>query len=147
MRKFEIIEQFNYLHPQLPIRATSGSAGYDLTSIENVSIAPGEIKLIPTGLKACMPKNEVLLVYPRSSLAFKKSLIMSNSVGVIDSDYYNNPNNEGHIMIPLMNVGKHDVIIIKGERVAQGIFTTYQKTDDDTIQTHERKGGFGSSDH
>jgi dUTP pyrophosphatase len=146
MRKFEIIGKFEKSHPILPKRATEGSAGYDLSSIEEVIINPKEIKLIPTGLKVCMPKNEVLLVYPRSSLAIKKGLLMSNSVGVIDSDYYNNQNNEGHIMVPLLNITDQKVKIEKGERIAQGIFTQFQKIDEEEITNQERKGGFGSSD-
>jgi dUTP pyrophosphatase len=146
MRKFEIINQFITSNPILPKRATEGSAGYDLSSIEEIIIKPGEIKLIPTGLKASMPKNEVLLVYPRSSLAIKKGLIMSNSVGVIDSDYYNNQNNEGHIMVPLFNISQKEAKIEKGERIAQGIFTQFYQLDDEEITNQERTGGFGSSD-
>lgn len=146
MRKFEIINKFIEKNPILPKRATEGSAGYDLASLEDVVIKPKEIKLIPTGLKVSMPKNEVLLVYPRSSLAFKKGLIMSNSVGVIDSDYYNNPNNEGHIMVPLLNISDQESRVEKGERIAQGIFTIFQKLEDEEETYQERTGGFGSSD-
>lgn len=83
-------------------------------------------------------------MYPRSSLSFKRNLIKANSVGIIDSDYYNNPDNEGEIMLILYNLGNTDVTIERGERIAQGIFTKYLVIDDD--QTHvKRLGGFGST--
>ncbi len=147
MRKFEVIKKFHNLNPMVPKRATDGSAGYDLSSIEDVTIMPQEIKLIPTGLKVLMPKNEALFVFPRSSLAIKKGLMMSNSVGVIDADYYGNPDNEGHIMVPLINIRNEPVQIIKGERIAQGVFLQFQKTTDDTADDIVRLGGFGSSGH
>jgi len=143
MRAFEIIKKYEMLQPIIPKRQTSGSAGYDLASIEEIIIEPGEIKLIPTGLKVTMPHTEALFVFPRSSLAFKKGLMMSNSVGVIDSDYYNNKDNEGHIMIPLINIKQTSVSIQKGERVAQGIFMTFHKTTEDETENIHRLGGFG----
>jgi dUTP pyrophosphatase len=147
MRKFEIITKFKHLNPTIPKRATEGSAGYDLSSIEDITIMPQEIKLIPTGLKVLMPKNEALFVFPRSSLAIKKGLMMSNSVGVIDADYYGNSDNEGHIMVPLINMRNEPVQILKGERIAQGVFLQYQKTSDDEAGNISRLGGFGSSGH
>ncbi len=146
MRKFEIIHRYKDLDPILPMRQTMGSAGYDLASIETIVIPPKEIRLIPTGIKVALPNHEVLLVYPRSSLAIKKGLMMSNSVGVIDADYYNNLDNEGHIMVPLYNTTEFPVTIDKHERIAQGIFQTFAKTDDDQPRNNGRTGGFGSSD-
>lgn len=146
MRKFHIIKQFEPLNPTLPRRQTTHSAGYDLASVKEIVLKPNEITLIPTGLKVEMPNNEVLLVFPRSSLAMKKSVTMSNNVGVIDADYYNNSDNEGHIMVPLINYGETDVIIEKNERIAQGIFVKYEVTDDDKPIKEHRLGGFGSSD-
>lgn len=147
MRKFEIVTAFAHLEPIIPVRATESSAGYDLSSIEEIIISPKQIKLIPTGLKVMMQKDEALFIFPRSSLAIKRGLMMSNSVGVIDADYYGNSDNEGHIMIPLMNISEQAVTIKKGERIAQGIFMHYLKTSDDQTHTRERKGGFGSSGH
>ncbi|MBU1143150.1 MAG: dUTP diphosphatase [Firmicutes bacterium] len=147
MRKFEVISKFKHLNPVIPKRATEGSAGYDLSSIEDVTIMPQEIKLIPTGLKVLMPKNEALFVFPRSSLAIKRGIMMSNSVGVIDADYYGNSDNEGHIMVPLINIRNEPVQILKGERIAQGVFLQYQKTTDDETDNVTRLGGFGSSGH
>jgi dUTP pyrophosphatase len=145
MRKFEVVTKYLSDDVVIPKRASSGSAGYDLASIVDCTILPNEIKLIPTGLKAAMPKDEVLLLFPRSSLALKKGLMMSNSVGVIDSDYYNNKDNEGHIMVPLINILSSEVKIAKGDRIAQGVFIEYRKTNDDESESISRLGGFGSS--
>lgn len=145
MRRFEVISEYQNQKIELPKRATKLSAGYDLASAEEVLIKPGEIKLIPTGLRVKMLDNEVMLVFPRSSLALKKGLMMSNGVGVIDADYYF-ADNEGHIAIPVINIKKESVLINKGERVAQGIFTNYFKTvDDESNEISQRLGGFGSS--
>ena len=145
MRKFHIIKAFQNQNIKLPVRATKNSAGYDLAVSSDLVIKPGEIVLAPTGLKVEMNDDEVLLVFPRSSLAIKKSLTMSNGVGVVDSDYYNSEINEGHLMIPLLNFGKENVTLIKGERIAQGIFIKYLTNDDDEAIDILRYGGFGSS--
>ncbi|MCF7930386.1 MAG: dUTP diphosphatase [Acholeplasmataceae bacterium] len=145
MRKFEVVTRYKDQGVIIPKRATDSSAGYDLASIEDIVIEPGEIKMIPTGLKVMMPKTEALFIFARSSLSIKKGLIMSNSVGVVDSDYYNNKDNEGHLMVSLMNVRNVSVTILKGERVAQGIFLKYEKTTDDETDGSIRLGGFGSS--
>lgn len=144
MRKFEVIQSYLDKDIKIPERATKYSAGYDLASAEDITINPGEIKLVPTGLKADMPEDEALFVYPRSSLGIKKRLTMSNNVGVVDKDYYNNAENEGHIMIPIYNFGTEVQVIKKGERIAQGIFQKYGITDNDSAK-NLRKGGFGSS--
>ncbi len=91
-----------------------------------------------------MEDDEVLLIFPRSSLAIKKGLRLTNSVAVIDADYYGNENNDGHIMISLFNFSDHDVVIEDQERIAQGIFMKYLPTDDDDAKG-ERVGGFGST--
>ena len=145
MRKFEVINDYLDKDIKIPERATKTSAGYDLASAEDVLIKPKEIVLIKTGLKVSIPKDEVLLVFPRSSLAMKRGLMMSNGVGVVDADYYNNNDNEGHLMIPLINFTDHDVLVERGERVAQGIFVKYGTTADDVSSDELRKGGFGSS--
>jgi dUTP pyrophosphatase len=145
MRKFEKVSYLIQENITLPQRQTLNSAGYDLSAYEDITIEPGEIQFIPTGLKVKLGESEVLLVYPRSSLGIKKGLMMSNGVGVIDSDYYNNPQNEGHIMVPLYNFKNTPVTISKFERVAQGVFQTFLKTEDDQPVSSERKGGFGSS--
>jgi dUTP pyrophosphatase len=146
-RGFEVLSYYDPQDVLIPQRQTPKSAGYDLASAESISIPPKTISFVKTGLKVKLPDDEVLLVYARSSLAIKKHLMMSNGVGVIDSDYYNNPQNEGHIMVPLYNMSDEVVEIAKGERVAQGIFQTYLKADHDKPVERLRDGGFGSSGH
>lgn len=100
--------------------------------------------LVPTGIKAYMPTDEFLQLANRSSNPLKRFLLLANGVGVIDADYYNNPDNEGHIMFQFVNFGVTDVTIKKGERIGQGIFLPFLKADqDETMST--RTGGFGSS--
>ena len=100
--------------------------------------------LVPTGIKAYMQTDEFLQLANRSSNPLKRFLLLANGVGVIDADYYNNPDNEGHIMFQFVNFGVTDVTIKKGERIGQGIFLPFLKADqDETMGT--RTGGFGSS--
>jgi dUTP pyrophosphatase len=145
MRQFEKVSYMNAEDIVIPQRQTVDSAGYDLSAYERVVIEPKTIQLVPTGLKVQLEKDEVLLVYPRSSLGIKKGLMMSNSVGVIDKDYYNNDNNEGHIMVPLYNFKDEPVVVEKFERIAQGLFQTFLKTSNDQPVSQTRQGGFGSS--
>lgn len=143
-RHFEIVSTSQNV--KLPIRKTRHSAGYDLSAEKQVTIPAGALALVPTGIKAYMQPDEVLMLHIRSSLAVKKHLILANGVGVIDADYYNNPDNEGHIQIALFNTGLEPVIIEKGERIAQALFLKYLLTDDDSLENGEdRAGGFGST--
>lgn len=144
-RGFEICRGFESYPINLPKRQTFYSAGYDIEAIEDVVIQPKEVKLVKTGLKAYMQDDEVLKIYIRSSVPMKKGLMLANNVGIIDSDYYNNEDNDGHILIPLYNFSSQVVIINKGEKIAQGIFEKYFITDDDSPNKQIRKGGFGSS--
>ena len=121
-RGFEIVSEYLESGVTLPVRQTSMSAGYDLAAAKDVLIKKGETAIVPTGVKAYFPEDEVLMIYIRSSLATKRSVTLANSVGVIDADYYGNSENEGHIFLPLRNFGNSDVLIKKGERVAQWIF-------------------------
>ncbi len=134
----------NYDDAILPTRQTSASAGYDFCAYQDVIIKPQEVVMIPTGIKAYMLDDEVLEIYIRSSLACKTQVCLANNVGIIDSDYYNNENNEGHIFIPLYNFSNQNVIIKKEQRIAQGIFKKYLKIDDDN-SVNKRSGGFGST--
>lgn len=102
--------------------------------------------LVPTGLKAYMLDDEYLQIVNRSSNPLKRRIVLPNSLGIIDKDYYNNAVNEGHIYVQLQNYGVKDVTIAKGDRIAQGIFTKYLLTDHDMGGLSERVGGFGSSD-
>jgi len=134
-----------YLDIKLPRRATAKSAGYDIYSPFSFELNPGETIKIPTGIKAYMQNDEVLKIYIRSSLGFKYDVVLSNSTGIIDADYFNNPNNEGHIWIKLINHGDKTLSINKGEAIAQGIFEKYLKADNDKPVKDERVGGIGST--
>lgn len=144
MRKFEIIKEYLNKDIKIPTRQTAKSAGYDIETAIDFVINPGEVKLIPTGLKVTMPEDEALFIFPRSSLGFKKHINLANSIGVIDADYYNNADNEGHIQVPLHNFGNEVQEFKKGERIVQGIFIKYEKAIEQKV-TSSRKGGFGSS--
>ena len=144
IRGFEVVTAYENQGVQLPKRKTTESAGYDIECAEAVTIAPGEMKLVPTGLKAFMNYDEYLAIHIRSGMAVKRRLMLVNSTGIIDSDYYNNEDNEGHILIALVNMGTELVSLDKGERVAQGIFSKYLITNDDNA-TGIRTGGIGST--
>ena len=153
MRKFEkvSIDEFSkyydktlYEEYDLPKRMTRHSAGYDFLAIEGFTIKPGEIKKIPTGYKATFGNDEMLMILVRSSMGFKYNVRMTNQVGIIESDYYNNIDNEGHMFVSLQNEGDRDFVVKKGKGYAQGIFTKFLICDDDVI-TNERKGGLGST--
>lgn len=129
---------------ELPKRGSIKSAGYDFKAIEDFIINPNEVIIAKTGVKAYMNDDEVLEIYPRSSMAIKKNIILANSVGIIDADYFNNESNEGHILIALYNYGPDKVYINKGDKIAQGIFKKYLIVDDDNA-TNKRTGGIGST--
>ena len=144
IRGFEVVSAFEEQNINLPTRKTTESAGYDIECAEAVTLEPNQVILVPTGLKAFMAYDEYLAIHIRSSMAIKRKLALVNSTGIIDSDYYNNEDNEGHIMIALLNFGNEPVTLEKGERVAQGIFSKYLITnDDDAIGV--RTGGIGST--
>lgn len=128
----------------LPKRETAHAAGYDLKASKEITIEPGQIELVPTGVKAYMLSDEVLYLFDRSSNPRKRGLVLINSVGVIDHDYYNNPSNEGHIMAQFKNITDEPVTIHKGDRIVQAVFAKYFVTDDDNANG-ERTGGFGST--
>ena len=140
--KFERIS--TYPSVNFPVRATTGAAGYDFECAENTTIHPHAIVLIPTGIKCQIDDGYYLQLALRSSTPKKKGLMLANGIGIIDSDYYNNPDNEGHIMFQVYNFTDTTVNILKGERIGQGMFMKYFKTDDD-VASGIRTGGFGST--
>ena len=171
-RGFELVSKYDGQEINLPQRASKASAGYDLEaavdislpSIWQVLLANGGLNqavslghlpeenekflastLVPTGVKAFMPDDEYLLLANRSSNPMKRQLALPNGIGVIDADYYNNDNNEGEIFVQLINYGLKPYQIKKGDRIAQAIFTPYQKVDETGIDLGDRTGGFGSS--
>ncbi len=144
-RGFEIAKGFENDNITLPKRGTFKSAGYDFCAAKDTELLKGEVTLVPTGIKAYMQDDEVLQIYVRSSMAVKRHLMLANSVGIIDADYYNNEKNDGHIMIAIVNMGSEKQIIRAGERIAQGIFTKYLVTDCDEPTSNIRTGGIGST--
>lgn len=172
-RGFEVVSRYQDKGINLPKRATTASAGYDieaaedtviptiwkaLLAVDDVSAAQvaGELPLasqdhlgsvlVPTGVKAFMPDDEYLLLANRSSNPMKRGLVLPNGIGVIDADYYGNGSNEGEIFVQLINYGRTDYIVKKGDRIAQGIFTPYKTVSDEQgAELNRRSGGFGSS--
>lgn len=147
-RGFEIAKGFENQNINLPIRKTKYSAGYDIEAAED-TIIPSFKKgmkptLVKTGIKAYMEDDEVLILANRSSNPGKKGLILANSIGVIDKDYYGNADNDGHIMFAFYNIKEEDIEIKKGDAIGQGIFQKYLIADQD-IAAGIRAGGFGST--
>ena len=156
MRKFEKIsfEQFKkdiaddlelYNSYNIPKRKTKNSAGYDFESLISATLKPNEIINIPLGIKVALNEDEALMIIVRSSMGFKYNVRMCNQVGLIDSDYYNNIDNEGHMWLKIQNHGSEDFVIKKGDRLCQGIIIKYLKTDDDEGTEEIRQSGFGST--
>ena len=153
MRDFEKIsfEQFkkdigndeelynNYL---LPKRDSIYTAGYDIYLLSDLNIKPGERKKVPTGTKSYFEKDEVLLIVIRSSMGFKYNIRLCNQVGIIDSDYYNNKDNEGHIWLMIQNEGNEEYRLKKGEAIAQGIFIKYLTTKSDYNLNIQRRSDY-----
>lgn len=148
IRGFEVAKGFEDCNINIPVRKTKYSAGYDMEAAEDVivpSLKKGDKPtLVKTGLKAYMQDDEVLMLYNRSSNPKKKGLILANSVGVVDKDYYGNSDNDGHIMFAFYNIKDEDIEIKKGEAIGQGVFQKYLVVDDD-IAEGTRVGGFGST--
>ena len=150
--KFEFVERVKQLPnfgaegscTRLPERSTKKAAGYDFYNLEEVTIEPNEIKYVKTGVKATFPEDRALLLLNRSSNPKKKGLVMANSIGIIDSDYYENPDNDGHFMFAFFNIKAEDIEIKKGDVIGQAIFQKYLTVDNDKAEG-ERVGGFGST--
>lgn len=147
-RGFEVVEEYKDKGINLPVRSTKYAAGYDVEAAEDVVIPafkPGiKPTLIPTGLKAYCLEDEYYMLVNRSS-GPKKGLLMANSIGIIDSDYYNNENNEGHFYFQYFNIKDEDITIHKGDVIGQVIFQKYLIVDNDNAEG-VRTGGFGSTD-
>ena len=148
------LEQFLSTYPEgkeayeklkLPQRATSGSAGYDFYMPYDLTLAPGQTALIPTGIRARMQDGWVLCLFPRSGLGFKFRMQLNNTVGIIDADYYHS-DNEGHIQAKITNDSRENKILElkQGQGFMQGIFLPFGITEDDEVNTI-RNGGFGST--
>ena len=156
MPKFEVVKNLPEESVKLPLRSTEHSAGYDFHALQDVEIPscwyyafrmllgkPVMPTVVYTGVKAKMATNEVLLLFNRSSNP-KRGLIMANGVGVVDSDYYGNKSNDGNIAFMFYNVMPWKIKIHKGDRIGQGIFSTFKKVSNDETTT-KRTGGIGST--
>lgn len=130
---------------QLPVRADTRSAGYDFFMPRDLLLLPAQKQLVFSDVKAYMQDDEYLELVPRSSLGIKQGMMMSNTVGVIDSSYYENESNDGNIGLALLNTSGRAIELKKGDRVAQGIFKKYLIADDDKPTSDTRTGGIGSS--
>lgn len=165
IRGFEIAKSWEECNPNLPKRQTKNSAGYDFECVQEITIPSfwrtlavnimdylrldfslKHVKpiLVHTGVKAYMQDDEVLILANRSSNPIKRGLILSNGLGIVDGDYYNNLSNDGEIMFQFYNFSPIDITIKKGERIGQGVFQKFLKVDNDTT-TKERIGGHGST--
>lgn len=148
LRGFEVAKGFEDKEVILPERKTKYSAGYDIAAVEDTiipSFKPGmKPTLVKTGLKIYMQEDEYVMLCNRSSNPGKKGLVLANSVGIIDKDYYGNPDNDGAVMFAFINIKEEDTVIKKGDMIGQAIFHKYLVIDDDKADG-ERKGGFGST--
>lgn len=172
--KFEKVSKYNDIDLPLPARATAGSAGYDFVVADDTIIPPytrlledmedemphstltldeaaaavkaasAKITLVPTGMKCKLDPGTYLELSVRSSCPLKHWLVLGNSVGIIDADYYNNPDNEGHIFFQIINFSPRPILLKRGDKIGQGIIKPYLTTEDD-VTTGERIGGFGST--
>ena len=145
-RAFEIARGYADQDIHLPHRKTARSAGYDIEAAADCVLLPHQVTVVPTGLKAYMQPDEYLGIHVRSGFSIKKQLSCINSQGIIDADYYGNADNDGHILVALVNHSDVPVQVEKGMRIAQGIFYRYLTVDGDTAGIGaERQGGLGST--
>ncbi|CAI2633737.1 hypothetical protein [Apilactobacillus apinorum] len=174
-RGFEVVSKYKNDGINLPYRSTQQAAGYDIeassdfvlpsiwklgflkvlwalkhqqdVSEEDMQKAKDVLRplLVPTGIKAYMQPDEMLVIANRSSGPLKRGMVLPNGIGIVDADYYNNESNEGELFVQMTNFGLLDRKIKKGDRIAQGIFVPFLTTDDDANKGTTRIGGFGSS--
>lgn len=148
MRRFEVVKdefiKYDIKDVKMPIRATKHSAGYDMYSPIDAVVEPGQMQMIWTNVKAQFNEDEVLLLCVTSGMG-KHGVMLANTLGIIDSDYYSNEGNDGNIGIRLYNFSDEPYIIKAGDKIGQGMFMKYLCVDDEEEVTGIRKGGFGST--
>lgn len=146
-KDFSIIDNIEeaYNKLMLPKRSTKNAAGYDFYSPFDFVLKPNETFKVPTGIKSYMKEKEYLTIVIRSSVGFKYNVRLCNQVGIVDSDYYNNEENEGHIWLAFKNEGNDYWEIKQGDRIAQGIFQVLLLVDEDEKPDTVRIGGIGST--
>lgn len=145
--QFEKVKRLENEDIKLPERSTVNSAGYDFFAIEDVVIPAKTTVRVFTGVKCKLMPDMFLMLANRSSNPSKKSLVLMNGVGIIDADYYGNPDNDGEMAFDFHNISTVDTEIKKGDKLGQGIIIKFIKTDDDYLSnpTTTRTGGFGST--
>lgn len=146
MVKFEKVKRMED-DIRLPERSTLNSAGYDFFALEDIRFSAETITRVFTGVKCELMPDQVLILANRSSNPSKKGLILLNGIGVIDADYYGNPDNDGEIAFEFYNMLDEDVEIKKGEKLGQGLILKFDKTEDDYVSNPYkiRQGGWGST--
>ena len=148
VRGFEIAKGWEDKNINLPVRKTAKSAGYDVEAAEDIIIPVFENgckpTLIHTGLKAYCQDDEWYMLANRSSNPGKKKLVLANGIGIIDADYYCNPDNDGEFMYAYYNIGTEPIEIKKGDIIGQVVFQKFLVVDNDNA-TGKRQGGFGST--
>lgn len=147
MIKFEIVKDQYREHPDvcipMPTRATKHSAGYDICTPVDITIWKDQTIKIKTDIKCKMDADTVMLIFPRSSTGIKHGIILTNTIGVIDADFYGNQENDGNITLALTKIDGTFTKFKAGDKIAQAVFVKYQ-TDGETVST-ERTGGIGST--
>lgn len=133
-----------YKNIKIPERKTKFSAGHDISIPFNATIPAGGTLKIPTGIRCKMNRKYVMFIFPRSSLGIKKNMVLTNTVPVIDSDYYS-ADNEGHIFICIKNNGSEPLALKAGDDIVQAVFVPYGVADNKRI-SRKRTGGIGSTD-
>lgn len=133
------------VYRQLPKRATKNAAGYDFFNPVRITIPAHQMKLVTTGIKAKFPDYFCLKLYNRSSNPKKKGLVLINGVGVVDADYFENPDNDGDIGFMFYNMKDEDVTIEPGERLGQGVFELFATLSNESKVTDVRTSGWGST--
>lgn len=149
-RGFEVVadwaRQVPNVEVRLPERSTGFSAGYDIFALNDATILPGTKKAFPTDVKVYMQPDEVFKLYPRSSQGIKHDLMLANTTGVIDQDYYGNEDNDGSFTVVIRNLGRHPYHVKKGDKIAQGVFEKFLIADNDYgVELPKRIGGTGST--
>lgn len=146
IRGFEPVKKYADKNITMPKRATTHAAGYDVYAAHALTIPANEVRLISIGVKAYMQPGEVLYAFDRSSNAKRLHIELANSVGVIDGDYYNNPNNEGEIFLQFRNLTSAPITIDTNTSIGQVVFMPMLLADGDSFENGEKRvGGFGST--
>jgi len=150
MNSFEVVKDKHRKFPDrkitMPLRGSNMSAGYDLYSNQNIDLEPGTSYVFWTDIKCKLNYGNVLMLFPRSSMGIKKKIMIGNTVGIIDADYYNNKDNDGNIAVCLYNYGTTSVPIANGERIAQAVIVKHDRVNSGyTLLKKEREGGIGST--